>query len=93
MNYGSTDRNAVSDPARKSESTIMILALTPLIVAAFVLGGLFLGLYLSDMLGIPKFVLALALSTGGLFASLPVVVKFVSWMIRKESREKGDRRK
>jgi hypothetical protein len=66
----------------------MILAITPIIVAAFVLGGLFLGLYLSTLLGIPKFILALMLSTGGLFGSLPVVVKFVGWMIRRESKNK-----
>ena len=81
-------RNAMSDPVKRGQNTIMILAITPIIVAAFVLGGLFLGLYLSALLGIPKFILALVLSTGGLFGSIPVVVKFVGWMIRKEVKNK-----
>jgi Zn-dependent protease with chaperone function len=79
----------MSDAVQRSKNTLTILAITPLIVAAFVLGGLFLGLYLSDIFGIPRFILALVLSTGGLFASLPVVVKFVDWMIRKETTEKN----
>ena len=80
----------MSDPVKRSQNTLMILAITPIIVAAFVLGGLFLGLYLSALLGIPKFILPLVLSTGGLFVSLPVVVKFVDWMIKKEVKKKGN---
>jgi hypothetical protein len=79
----------MSAPVQRSNNTLTILAITPLIVAAFVLGGLFLGLYLSDLFGIPRFILALVLSTGGLFTSLPVVVKFVGWMIRKETTKQN----
>lgn len=76
----------MSDPVKRSENTIMILALTPIIVAAFVLGGLFLGFYLADALGFSKLITGVVLSTAGLFASLPVVVKFVGWMISKETK-------
>ena len=82
----------MTDAVQRSNNTITILAITPLIVAAFVLGGLFLGLYLSDLFGIPRFIFALVLSTGGLFVSLPVVVKFVGWMIRKEEKNATTRR-
>jgi hypothetical protein len=89
MNCAFVDLNGMSDPVKRSENTIMILAITPIIVAAFVLGGLFIGFYVADLLGIPKFILALVLSTGGLFASLPVVVKFVGWMMRKEAKKRS----
>ena len=87
MNCDQITENSMSAPVERSnDKTLTILAITPLIVAAFVLGGLFLGLYLSDLFGIPRFILALVLSTGGLFTSLPVVVKFVGWMVRKKTR-------
>ena len=90
MNCDPITENAMADSVQRSKNTVTILAITPLIVAAFVLGGLFVGLYLADLLGIPRFILALVLSTGGLFVSLPVVVKFVGWMIRKENEKKNN---
>ncbi len=77
----------MSDSERRAKNTTLILAVTPVIVAAFVLTGLFLGFYIATILGISKFILALVLSTVGLFASLPVVVKFVGWMVSREYRK------
>jgi len=75
----------MSAAEKRAKNTILILAVTPVIVAAFVLTGLFAGFYIATILGIPKFIVALILSTAGLFASLPVVVKFVGWMVKRES--------
>jgi hypothetical protein len=79
----------MTDPVEKSKNTIKILAITPIIVAAFVFGGLYLGFYLASLLEISKVIMGLTLSTVGLFASLPVVVKFVGWMIKKEMEAKA----
>ena len=78
----------MSDGSRRNKNTVKILAMTPIIVAAFVLGGVFVGFYLGDALRFSKLVLAVALSTAGLFASLPVVVKFVGWMVKKETENR-----
>ena len=80
----------MSDPVERSKNTIKILAITPLIVASCVFGGLYLGLYLASVLEISRVLMGLVLSTVGLFASLPVVIKFVGWMLRKESVAKAN---
>ncbi len=79
----------MSDPVARGKNTVLILMLTPVIVAAFVLGGLFLGFYLAALLGISKLVMGVVLSTVGLFASLPVVMRFVAWRIKKEMKGAG----
>ncbi len=79
----------MSDPVERGKNTVMILLLTPVIVAAFVLGGLFLGFYLAALLGISKLIMGVVLSTAGLFGSLPVVIKFVGWRIGKETKGTG----
>jgi hypothetical protein len=70
---------------KKRDYTFRILMLAPVIVAAFVLTGVFAGFYFGQALGVSNFIAALLLSMIGFFASLPVVWMFVTWMIKKES--------
>jgi len=82
----------MSDAEKRAKNTLLILTVTPVIVAAFVLTGLFLGFYIATVLGLSKLIIAVVLSTGGLLASLPVVVKFVTWMVNRESRSPGSKK-
>jgi hypothetical protein len=69
---------------RKRILTFKILVITLIIVASLVVSGAFLGFYLGEVLGISKAILAATISTLGLFISLPIVVKIINWIIRKE---------
>jgi hypothetical protein len=65
------------------------MIISPIIVTAFVLIGVFLGFYLSDLTGLSKGILALILATGGLFVSLPIIVKMTIRMVAEDEKESG----
>jgi hypothetical protein len=65
------------------------MIISPIIVTAFVLTGVFLGFYLSDLTGLSKGILALILATGGLFVSLPIIVKMTVRMVAEDEKESG----
>ncbi len=77
------------DERRWSATTVRVMIVSPLIVTAFVLLGVFLGFYVSDLTGVSKLILAMVLATGGLFVSLPVIVKVINWMVANEAKKPG----
>ena len=79
----------MSADSKRRVTTIKVAIVTPLIVAALVLSGAYLGLYLGELTGFSPAILAIVLSTGGLFASLPILVKVVQWFLRRERRSQG----
>ncbi len=68
---------------------VRAMIISPLIITAFVLAGVFMGFYLSDLTGLSKGTLAIILATGGLFFSLPIVIKLVIRMAADEAKEPG----
>ncbi len=68
---------------------VRAMMISPLIITAFVLAGVFMGFYFSDLTGLSKGMLAVILATGGLFVSLPIVIKLVIRMAADEAKEPG----
>ncbi len=68
---------------------VRAMIISPLIITAFVLAGVFMGFYLSDLTGLSKGMLAIILATGGLFVSLPIVIRLVIRMAADEAKESG----
>ena len=64
-------------------TTAKVLITTLVIVASMVVGGAFLGFSLAAWFGTSKAILGATLATAGLFISLPIAVKVVDRMIRR----------
>jgi protein-S-isoprenylcysteine O-methyltransferase Ste14 len=74
---------------RRRRTTLKVMIISPIIVTAFVLLGVFMGFYLSDLTGLSKGVLAVLLATGGLFVSLPIILKMTLRMVAGDAKERG----
>ena len=70
--------------ARRRGTNIKVIIVAPLIIAAIVISSTFFGLYLGDALGISRALLAAAMATVGLVASIVLVVRFVDMMVKRE---------
>ncbi|HXW36433.1 MAG TPA: hypothetical protein VEJ36_00805 [Nitrososphaerales archaeon] len=56
---------------------LLVLLITPIVIAPFVLLGVYLGFYLGGATGVSKAILAIALSTVGFLVSVVILVKVV----------------
>jgi F0F1-type ATP synthase assembly protein I len=79
---GSTEASA---EAKKSSPVGLVMLLTPLIVAPFVLGGVYLGFYLGDLWGYSKSILAIVFSTAGFLAAVAIVSKVITKVVARSS--------
>jgi Na+/glutamate symporter len=80
-----TEMRTAMQGTKKSNNALKAMLISPVIVAGFVLTGVFLGFYFGNSSPFGGTLLALILSTVGLFASIPVVFKVVTWLIKKEN--------
>lgn len=80
-------RNHAEEKAgpKKSNPVGLVMLLTPLIVAPFVLGGVYLGFYLGDIWGYSKSILAIIFSTAGFLASVAIVSKVITKVVARGS--------
>jgi hypothetical protein len=73
----------MNDKAAVRRQTRVILFILPVIMAGLILGGVFLGFYMSDLMGThSSIVMPLIFATVGLFASIGVALIIVRIMLR-----------
>jgi F0F1-type ATP synthase assembly protein I len=63
--------------ARKRNPVLVVAVVTPLVIAPFLLLGVYLGFYLGDSWGYSRTLLAIIFSAIGLLASFVVIVKLI----------------
>jgi len=71
-------------------SVLVVMVVTPLVVAPLVLVGVYLGFYAGAVWGISKSVLAIAFSTVGFIASMFILMKVIAAVVaRTEPRSEA----
>jgi lipopolysaccharide export LptBFGC system permease protein LptF len=73
-------------PRKKANNALKAMLISPIIVVGFVLTGMFLGFYFGSSSTLGGTLLAIILSTVGLFASIPVIFKLVTWLVKQENK-------
>ena len=69
---------------RRRRTTLRVILISPLIVAALVILGVEVGFYVAQLSGLPPAIMAVMFSAMGLFISLPILVKMIDRMIANE---------
>jgi hypothetical protein len=72
----------VSTPKRKNP-VLMVMIITPLVIAPLVLFGVYLGFYLGSVLGYSKTLLAIVFSTIGFLVSMAILVKVITTIVAR----------
>jgi F0F1-type ATP synthase assembly protein I len=78
----------VSAPKRRNP-VLIVMVITPLVIAPLVLLGVYLGFYLGDVYGYSKTILAIVFSTVGFLVSMAILVKAITVIVTRSSRAKN----
>lgn len=62
---------------------LLILVVTPLVIAPLVIAGAYLGFYVGDSAGYSRSILAIAFSTAGFLVSIFILVRVIKWTVGK----------
>jgi F0F1-type ATP synthase assembly protein I len=68
---------------------VIVLVVTPLVIAPLLLFGVYLGFYVGDALGYSKAIWAIAFSTVGFIVGFFIVLKLVFVIVARTSRGQG----
>jgi len=74
--------------SRKSgwNAVLLVMVITPLVVAPLVLVGVYLGLYVGGVVGYSKSILAIAFSTVGFLISMAILSKVITFVVARSGR-------
>jgi hypothetical protein len=78
----------MSDRATRSP-LVIVLVVTPLVIAPLLLLGVYLGFYVGDALGYSKAIWAIAFSTVGFLVGFFIVLKLVFVIVARTSGGRG----
>lgn len=78
----------MSAPKRRNP-VIIVMVITPLVIAPLVLLGVYLGFYLGDVYGYSKTILAIVFSTVGFLVSMAILVKAITVIVARSSQAKN----
>lgn len=78
----------MSAPKRRNP-VIIVMVITPLVIAPLVLFGVYLGFYLGDVYGYSKTILAIVFSTVGFLVSMAILVKAITVIVARSSQAKN----
>lgn len=78
----------MSAPKRRNP-VLIVMVITPLVIAPLVLLGVYLGFYLGDVYGYSKTVLAIVFSTVGFLVSMAILVKAITVIVARSGWAKN----
>lgn len=78
----------MSAPKRRNP-VIIVMVITPLVIAPLLLLGVYLGFYLGDVYGYSKTILAIVFSTVGFLVSMAILVKAITVIVARSSQAKN----
>ena len=68
---------------------LLLLVITPLVIAPLVLAGAYLGFYVGDSTGYSRSILAISFSTVGFLVSIFILVRVIRWIVARNSAATG----
>ena len=71
------------------KALIIVVLVTALVLAPLILGGVFLGYYVGDVVGYSKSVLAIAFSTVGFVAGMVVIFRVIRAVVARTDGATG----